>query len=225
MKTVLLRQILSLLKPLPIIIVICFLLFPVYLGLQTDPESNTLAEMAMMGLMLSFMGSIVSLSALTIDEKNGWEKFMVTMPISKKQISTGNLLFAFLVDTVVVLVSTIPAILLMVRTIGFDFKEWLFVFSCLLFAAVFLTSLVSPVYIRFGSVPGLAVYIIIFMTILIGGVIILKQMSLIESGTKAIVGITNADKYGLSAALIGGCAVFVVLSMIVSAALYKKKEF
>ena len=225
MKSVLLKQFLSLTRPVPLAVVICFLLYPVFISFQTNRDEETLTDTLMMGLMLTMIGSIISLSILTSDNKNGWDKFMATTPVSRKQIIRGEYLFSLAVEAICVLSATIPSVVLMIMTTGFNFKEWLFIFSVLLGLAVFIFALVAPITVRFGHMAGLVTFVVVFMTILFGGVIISAAIGKNEAGVSVLLDMAKTDKYVLSAVFVGGGIAAAVISMLISEAVYKKKEF
>ncbi|MBQ9460342.1 MAG: ABC-2 transporter permease [Clostridia bacterium] len=225
MKSVLLKQFLSLTRPVPLAIVICYLLYPVFISFQTSREGVTLNATMLMGLMLAMIGSILSLSVLTSDNNNGWDKFMATTPVSRKQIIRGKYLFSLAAEFICVLSATIPSVALMVMTTGFNFKEWLFIFSVLLGLAVCIFALVAPITVRFGHMAGLVTFIVVYMTILVGGVIISATMGKNEAGISMLLDMIKTDKYVISAVFVGVSITVAVISMMISEAVYMKKEF
>ncbi len=225
MKSVLIRGALCFKNPLSLVLSLLFFVAPIGLCFESGNNMETLNDTFLLGMMCTMMGSIIAMSLFAEDDKSGWDKFMATMPVPAGRVIVGRYLFTLALVLLYVLSATVPSVALMLKGSGFDVKEWLFVFSVLLGISVFMLSLTLPISVRFGNVAGIVVSVSVFMLLVFGGVIVSAMLVKNEQGITVLGDLIKADRYVLSAAIIGACAVFLGLSMVISVSLMKRKEY
>ncbi len=225
MKSVFLKTLLSAAKFPAFLILALFFIFPIYICFNVDALQNTLADMFSIGTMLSMIGSFFSLSMHFGEEATGWNKFLLTTPVTRKQIINSKYLMTAVMSVLYILMSTLPSVVLMIKTTGFDFREWLFIFSALTGICIFMLSFTIPISVKFGNIAGSVIFVIVFMAILSGVVIASALLGKNEEILSAANGLIHTDKYIISAAILSVCVVLTVISLLISRAVYKKKEF
>ncbi|MBQ3011845.1 MAG: ABC-2 transporter permease [Methanocorpusculum sp.] len=122
---------------------VLFLLFSITLGF-------TGGFLALCIMLLVFAVKVVE-STLIYDETDGWDSFVLTAPVSRKEVIRSKYLLqilflagAFLISAVILLlISLIPQ---------FDGEEWLYIMLIVGFCyALVYGAVVIPVYLKFGQ--------------------------------------------------------------------------
>lgn len=122
---------------------VLFLLFTIILGFSGG-------FLALCIMLMVFAVKVVE-STLIYDETDGWDSFVLTAPVSRKEIVRSKYLLqilflagAFLVSAVILLlISLIPM---------FSGEEWLFLMLFVGFCyALFYGAVVIPIYLKFGQ--------------------------------------------------------------------------
>lgn len=122
---------------------VLFLLFTIILGFSGG-------FLALCIMLMVFAVKVVE-STLIYDETDGWDSFVLTAPVSRKEIVRSKYLLqilflagAFLVSAVILmLISLIPM---------FSGEEWLFLMLVVGFCyALFYGAVVIPIYLKFGQ--------------------------------------------------------------------------
>lgn len=183
---------------------------------------------------VSFTGFVMILSAMlpvtavSYDERSSWDKYGLTMPISRKEAVASKYVIGILFTAAGALISAV---------IGFifraDMKEFAYVLSimagiCFIYLAVLL-----PVVYKFGTEKArfavIAVMLIPFLFIA-GGAMLFKKASVgvikvPESAAAAVqTGTDSSFILGIAVFLAVSCAIMYV-SYRISVRIYSSKEF
>ena len=122
---------------------VLFLLFTIILGFSGG-------FLALCIMLMVFAVKVVE-STLIYDETDGWDSFVLTAPVSRKEIVRSKYLLqilflagAFLISAVILmLISLIPM---------FSGEEWLFLMLVVGFCyALFYGAVIIPIYLKFGQ--------------------------------------------------------------------------
>lgn len=183
---------------------------------------------------VSFTGFVMILSAMlpvtavSYDERSSWDKYGLTMPVSRKEAVASKYVLGILFTAAGALISAV---------IGFifraDMKEFAYVLSimagiCFIYLAVLL-----PVVYKFGTEKArfavIAVMLIPFLLIA-GGAMLFKKASVgvikvPESAAAAVqTGTDSSFILGIAVFLAVSCAIMYV-SYRISVKIYSNKEF
>lgn len=183
------------------------LLLGVY-GLIAITNDNS----AMLGAIIAIMGVMIPTTALSYDEKAKWDKYALSMPLSR----TDLILSKYLLGIAFSLVGFILNFLISLW-IGFtSYKESLILSMLLLSAGLFFLSFVLPPMFKFGVEKGrIVMMLLIFSPTLF--LLILKNMN---------VKLPSADLIEKFWYILPVLSLFVLLvSMAISVKIYSRKEF
>ena len=122
---------------------VLFLLFSITLGF-------TGGFLALCIMLLVFAVKVVE-STLIYDETDGWDSFVLTAPVSRKEIIRSKYLLQILLLAGAFLLSAV--LLLLISLIPqFDGEEWLYIMLIVGFCyALVYGAVVIPVYLKFGQ--------------------------------------------------------------------------
>lgn len=122
---------------------VLFLLFSITLGF-------TGGFLALCIMLLVFAVKVVE-STLIYDETDGWDSFVLTAPVSRKEIIRSKYLLQILLLAGAFLLSAV--LLLLISLIPqFDGEEWLYIMLIIGFCyALVYGAVVIPVYLKFGQ--------------------------------------------------------------------------
>ncbi len=183
------------------------LLLGVY-GLIAITNDNS----AMLGAIIAIMGVMIPTTALSYDEKAKWDKYALSMPLSR----TDLILSKYLLGIAFSLVGFILNFLISLW-IGFtSYKESLILSMLLLSAGLFFLSFVLPPMFKFGVEKGrIVMMLLIFSPTLF--LLILKNMN---------VKLPSADLIEKFWYILPAFSVLVLFASIaLSVKIYSRKEF
>ena len=164
-----------------------------------------------------FMGMLMN-TLIAYDERDKWDRQVLTMPITRKQYVTAKYLMGLMLQGTVLLLTAGAHALQMALQGGFQWEIFFVEVELLLVLAAAAPSLTLPFIFRDGSEKGRMAYLIVIGTVFglaAIGTIILKKLDLMQD----------------QAELPGGplAAVLMVLlylgSWILSVRWYEKREF
>ena len=223
-----------LLQIVPIAILIAFF---VWIG-----TGQLVSGIAAVAAMLPFM-YIFSITAY--DELNGWERFRLTLPMSRRQITLGryvSVLLVVIASDVLMLAFTGIAYLIALLFPQFPATEALLssfslgteVGHAILVSSVMLimAALSVPLFVRFGVTKGARLVPLVMVVILVGVLYAIGDAD--EAVMQAIpfletLLVPSADEVWMSLAMSGivfaVAFVVYVLSALLSAKLYEKRQF
>jgi hypothetical protein len=178
--------------------------------------SVAMKNISMFGVMISLISTMMAITTVSYDEYYKWDKYALSMPISRKSIVLSKYLLGFLADLVGIAVVLPISILIGVLTQKVDIVETLLM--VLVFGATAMTflAIVLPVFFKFGMEKGrLIMMAMIFLPTVLGLII---SKSGIQPPSEAFL---NVLPYILVLAFV----IVLVLSIQISIAIYNKKEF
>lgn len=189
--------------------------------------------------MIMVLSAMLPISTFSYDEKSGWNKYALTMPVSKSQLVKSKYLFSgILIST-----ATVLAFLnsLLIRATGNDtdtaFSENLLSLLIVMFIGTLMLSLTLPAIIKFGPekgrfiILGICIFVAMMVSITFTGVTITSD--LVGSEFKADISPAftfsapsqDTTFFAFSFLLIAVCVVMFMLSMKISINICEKKEF
>ena len=129
-----------------------------------------------------FMGTLVN-TLIAYDERDKWDRQVLTMPVSRKQYVTGKYLTGVILQGTMVVLSAAACALRLAMGDGFGwavFKDYL---AFLLGLAVAAPSLILPFIFKNGSEKGRMAYLIVLgaiFAVAVGGTLVLKKLDVLQ---------------------------------------------
>ena len=164
-----------------------------------------------------FILVIQAITALTYDELCSWDKYVNTLPISKSEIVLSKYMLS-LVLMLIGLIIALPVVFLINHfTNDWETANFFLTFNLLIGAAFCLLALILPIYIKYGSIKGRIVLIVLcFIPGLLIGL-------LEEYFADVLITISKLQQFSYLAPFIG---LFILwLSSLIATAIYKRKDF
>lgn len=162
------------------------------------------------------LAAMIPVTLVAYDEKEKWDLYFQTLPVSKSDYVSAKYLTGLILEGIVFLV------LVVLRRLSYSNTNDLLAYASFLFilGTVFL-SVNLPVVFKFGSVKGRIVNIVL--------IIIVFALSFIgmELGSASLETVLNVISGKYNMPLFSGViatALLLVVSWIMSVAIYKKKE-
>lgn len=172
--------------------------------------SMTTKNGSMFGTMVTLLFAMQPITALAFDEKANWDKYALAMPVSRAEIVISKYVLGILLSLFAALLNFIAQFLLGTE-INVDNKT---VFVTLSVSIIFI-SLLLPVIFKFGVEKG---RLLMFIVLMLPTLIILMFKDTFSSITQDMI---IKAIYGLPLLAIA----ILILSMLLSISIYKKKEF
>ena len=128
-----------------------------------------------------FMGTLVN-TLIAYDERDRWDRQVLTMPVTRKQYVTGKYLTGMILQGTMMVLSAAACALRLAMGDGFGwavFKDYL---AFLLGLAVAAPSLILPFIFKNGSEKGRMAYLIVLGAIFalaVCGVLVLKKLDMV----------------------------------------------
>lgn len=164
-----------------------------------------------------FILVIQAITALTYDELCSWDKYVNTLPISKSEIVLSKYMLS-LVLMLIGLIIALPVVFIINHfTNDWETANFFLTFNLLIGAAFCLLALILPIYIKYGSIKGRIVLIVLcFIPGLLIGL-------LEEYFADVVITISKLQQFSYLAPFIG---LFILwLSSLIATAIYKRKDF
>ena len=130
-----------------------------------------------------FMGTLVN-TLIAYDEREGWDRQVLTMPVTRKQYVTGKYLTGLILLGTMVVLSAAACALRLTMGDGFVWEVFQDYLAFLLGLAVASPALILPFVFKNGSEKGRMAYLIVVGTsfaIAAGGVVLLKKLDLLNT--------------------------------------------
>ncbi|WP_251159082.1 ABC-2 transporter permease [Caniella muris] len=215
-----------------------------------------LAQLAFIGVFIAlFIGSVAvagffpflfMTSLFTVDEQNGWERFRLTLPVTRSQVVRGRyltVLASCVVSVVGAVALAVPfswlseaglPVASVVPTEGTGIGELLLTTTvasaATALAVLLLASLSMPVYLRYGATKAARVAPAVVILAFCLGMATLEQVGVLAQWgphVDAWLGGLAASGQGVPVALLATAAVLAVYaaSSQVSCAIYERRQF
>ncbi|MDD2483961.1 MAG: ABC-2 transporter permease [Eubacteriales bacterium] len=203
MKGLLIKDLINLKKQGMIIGVL--IVFYAVLGFWTHDSS-------MMGAVMAVLAAMMPITSMAYDEKAKWDKYALSMPVSRRDIVLGKYLLGILFSAVVFIVNI--AFNLIVNN-GESLKEIALLSGALSGLALVYMALVMPVLFRFGVEKGR----LLMMMLLFGATGLIVYFSTNSES------LPSAQTLNLAAKLSPSIVIAVLLtSFLLSSKIYEKRE-
>ena len=225
MKALLCRTGMAFLSPLYLLIFLVFIVETVASACTVDIEKNTPWDFLFFGAMTCMMISVFPQALMGEDEHIGWNRFCLTMPIKRSQYVSEKYLLTLAFIVLFALLSSVGVIILMVKTTGFDIKDYLLVLSVILCVSLLMMSIDLPMVFRFGTKKGIMLFAGLFLLIFVAGLALFLWASYNDAGRAFFRQVQEADHLVLALCILTGIAVIYTASWLLSIRLYQKREF
>ncbi len=225
MKALLCRTGMAFLSPLYLLIFLVFIVETVASACTVDIEKNTPWDFMFFGAMTCMMISVFPQALMGEDEHIGWNRFCLTMPVKRSQYVSEKYLLTLAFIVLFALLSSVGVIILMVKTTGFDIKDYLLVLSVILCVSLLMMSIDLPMVFRFGTKKGIMLFAGLFLLIFVAGLALFLWASYNDAGRAFFRQVQEADHLVLALCILTGIAVIYTASWLLSIRLYQKREF
>lgn len=225
MKALLCRTGMAFLSPLYLLIFLVFIVETVASVCTVDIEKNTPWDFMFFGAMTCMMISVFPQALMGEDEHIGWNRFCLTMPVKRSQYVSEKYLLTLGFIVLFALLSSVGVIILMVKTTGFDIKDYLLVLSVILCVSLLMMSIDLPMVFRFGTKKGIMLFAGLFLLIFVAGLALFLWASYNDAGRAFFRQVQEADHLVLALCILTGIAVIYTASWLLSIRLYQKREF
>ena len=129
-----------------------------------------------------FMGTLVN-TLIAYDERDSWDRQVLTMPVSRKQYVTGKYLTGVILQGTMVVLSAAACALRLAMGDGFVWEEFRDYLAFLLGLAAAAPSLILPFVFKNGSEKGRMAYLIVLggiFAVAVGGTMVLKKLDVLQ---------------------------------------------
>lgn len=215
-----------------------------------------IAQLALTSLFVSlFLGAvsiagffpfIFVMSLLTVDEQNGWERFRLTMPVTRNQVVRGRYLTALLAAALSAVAATALAVPfswlaqmgLPVAPLfseegvsGAELLPTAAASACAAALAILvLLSISLPIYMRFGATKAARMAPAIVVLVFCGGMAALEQIGILDQwGPQVAAWLQNLVSAGQLGWVAAGATLAVLAvyaaSSAISCAIYARRQF
>ena len=175
-----------------------------FLGIQSG-------NFIMFGGFFILMASIIPITALAYDERSKWDKYALTMPLSRTQLVLSKYLLGLLLSIFITVVTAI------IQCFFMPPLEAVITAFALFGAGLLITAILMPITFKLGVEKGRVIMMVVFILPAILGVVLSKSgFSLPTLSVDPTLGIIG---------LIVGILAIYLLSLALSVTFYKKKEF
>lgn len=213
MKGLILKDLLNL-KKLGLVIV----LFGVFYGAFSVSTGNY----AMFGFIMVLYGIMIPIQALAYDERANWDKYALSMPISRKDMVISKYLLGYLSAISAFIIFLVFAF---VTGAKID-REMLLMCSAFFAGSILIESFILPLFFKFGCEKGRIIMMAVFF-IPTAILLLLQKISIPKPSEEVLQKIAAvferiADILPLLAVIL--ILVAVLLSISTSLRIYNKKE-
>lgn len=169
-------------------------------------------DFAMFGSMITVLAAILPITSIAYDEKNNWDRYALTMPISRKDLVLSRYILGviFLFSAFVI---TVPLNLILGSS---SFFENIIASSAILAVGIILMAVIFPVLFKYGVEKG-RIFMMLVLFAPTGFIVLLSRL-----------GFTLPDAEAAKVLLyflpVIAAAAFAV-SILISVSIYRKKEF
>lgn len=189
------------------IMLVIGLLFSVVSGFQPDNIFIAIYP----GLLISML----PLTLMSYDEREKWDRYVQTMPISRKDQMQSKYIIGLLLSTAVVMITTLSCGISSAVTGSFQLRAVLGLFLTLETMVLLPPTVMMPVIAKFGTEKGRLIYYA-FIIIACGGA---AGLSALGFGDVSAFSLKLSD--GL---LFAGIALLYIASMSLSVKFYERRE-
>lgn len=169
------------------------------------------------GFFISYpciLGSILPVTLLAYDEKEKWNSYAQTLPVTKGQYVSGKYIIGLITTSFFLVITSIVYIIKMIQQNLFSFNEYLNTLFGILIFCLIMSAFIPPFVFKFGTQKGKIIYLTAVG--IICGVFIVSE-SYSDASLLSLIKIPIAGVLGI-------CVVLYVLSWILSIKFYQSRE-
>lgn len=124
--------------------------------------SLTLDDPEFMGGMVVLMFSMIVVTSFSYDNMSGWDKYVISMPVSRKTVVKSKYALALLLSLLGALLSAVIGIVMGIINGTADVTEQLLISAALLGVGILFLSIMLPLIFKFGVEKSRILVIIVF---------------------------------------------------------------
>lgn len=159
-------------------------------------------------------GSILPVTLMTCDEKEKWNNYVQTLPISKAQYVSGKYVIGLILSSFFIILTSILQLIKMIKNNTMDFADYGNTMLNIIAFCLLISALIMPFIFKFGTEKGRIVYLLaigIFCTLFV-------MVSMSDTGFSLI----SLGKIP-AIAICGICVALYVFSWFLSIKFYKSR--
>ncbi|MDF2540671.1 MAG: hypothetical protein K0S47_389 [Herbinix sp.] len=178
--------------------------------------SASTKNISMLGAMVTLLCAMMPITTLSYDEFCQWDKYALSMPVSRNDIVLSKYIFGVILDLLGVAVVTVISLVIVLVTKTIDVKETLITTVAIGGVALVFLSIILPLLFKLGVEKGrLMLMVVVFVPTMLA--MIAPNLNLPMPSEQMI-------KYAIYASPIV-VILILLLSMQISIRIYNKKEF
>ena len=171
-------------------------------------------DMYMMSSVFVFVGGMLPITALAYDERAHWDRICPTLPVSRTQIVLSKYVLGLLLSAAG---AVIYLLMLIIGERGFSaITENLVVAAGMFLAAMLMLSLSMPLLFWLGSEKFRLIFLLLFL---------LPVLLISTLGDTGLPALTPKQELWIAIGFTAGVLTLLVLSMALSAAIIRRKEY
>lgn len=183
-------------------------LFYIVYGIFTE-------NLSIFNIMIILVAVMQPITTLSYDEHYNWDRYAISMPVRRSTIVLSKYILGFFLSLMTSLVVTIATIIMTNFTDGTDLQVALMTILGFFVVTNLLIAFILPILFKFGVEKG---RILMILAVAIPSLVV---MSLVNSGFLRSSKATLTNLLYLAIPLVIG---FIVLSILISIRIYKRKE-
>lgn len=166
----------------------------------------------MFGGIIMIMCAMLPITAMAYDERAKWDKYALTMPVSRKDMVISKYLLGLAFACAAFLVYLVFSLIASLYTI----KETLFISLGLLAVGIIFMSVILPIIFKFG-VEKARLLMLLVLFVPTGLIVLASKMGLKAPGEDTVYAMAYASPVVVIA--------FLIVSAVMSLKIYANKEF
>lgn len=173
-------------------------------------------NVSMMSSMIAMLCAIAPITTLAYDENCKWDRYALSMPISRKMIVLSKYVFGILLILISMVIVAPLSMMVVTYTREMELKPAIMIVLAVNGIAILFISILLPLLFKFGVEKGRLLMFVIFF-IPLAFVYLYKKINL---------GLPSKETFELLGYLSPVFLIIIVLiSMVISIRIYEKKEF
>ena len=165
----------------------------------------------MLGGFAILLAAILPVTALAYDERSKWERYALTMPVTRTQLVLSKYLLGLLLS------GGVTVVIVIAQSFMVEFKEALLSTLMLFGVGLFLSAILLPITLKLGTEKARILFLLIFALPVLCGFLRAKAQLRLPPLT-------------ISPALLAGIGIAALLliygvSVVISVKIYRKKEW
>lgn len=176
-------------------------------------------------MLVILIGVMSTLTVFSLDRACGWDSFVTSLPLTRKEIVASRYLFAFLIDIGISVLSLVLVVLHFIMRVEEPLTDSLHSLALMLIITLLMQIILLPTVYKWGVEKARFVYMACFL-ILSAVIFFITQTGRSSSLALIVTGLSleqimyAAQAAALLFVLLGG-----LLSFTLSVKIYEKKEF